>query len=464
MSGQFPKDFTWGVATASYQIEGGCNLDGKGPSIWDAFCQIPGKIANGDTGDFACDHYHRFAEDVDLMRQLGIPAYRFSLAWSRILPTGRLKDGVNEAGVRFYSDLIDRLLAAGIVPWVTLYHWDLPLALQMEEDGWLNPKIADRFADYARLCFDRFGDRVKHWITLNEPWVVSMLGYGDGIFAPGRVSTSEPYVAGHHLLRAHAKAVQIYRSEFSHQKGRIGITNNCDWREPLTDAPRDKEAAQRALDFFIGWFASPIFGEGDYPKCMRERVAGRLPRFTDAERQALKGSADFFGLNTYTTAYAAHAEGGANPLGACGNGGISSDQDVSLSVSQDWALTDNRWAVAPWGCRKLLEYVAGRYGNPEIYITENGCAYDDPVGEDGKIHDARRIEFYAAYLDACRRAIENGVNLKGYFAWSLIDNFEWASGYKFKFGLVGVDRQTMARMPKDSAYWYGDVARNNRLP
>jgi beta-galactosidase len=461
----FPDDFTWGVATAAYQIEGGHEADGKGPSIWDAFCRIPGRVARGETGDVACDHYHRFREDIAVMKELRIPAYRLSISWPRVLPSGRLADGgVNEAGVRFYSELIDALLEAGITPWVTLYHWDLPLALQTERDGWLNPDIAQDFADYARLCFDRFGDRVRHWITLNEPWVVAILGYGHGVFAPGRKSRSEPYVAAHHLLRAHAQAVAVYRNEFSHQRGRIGIANNCDWREPRTDKPQDIAAAERALDFYIGWFADPIFGHGDYPATMRERVAGRLPHFTDAEHESLRGSSDFFGLNTYTTMFAAAATGAEPPQDVHGNGGISEDQEVVLSVDPAWEKTDYHWAVVPWGCRKLLEYLDHRYDHPSIVITENGCAYDDPVRPDGNIHDNRRIRFHQRYLVACAEAVARGVNLCGYFAWSLMDNMEWAKGYELRFGLVHIDRQTLARTPKASARWYSECIASNGSP
>jgi len=225
---QFPKDFIWGSATSSYQIEGAWKTEGKGPSIWDAFCQIPGKIANGDTGDIACDHYHKMKEDVQLMKAMGLPAYRFSIAWPRILPNGR-KSSINKAGIQFYSDLIDELLANGIEPWVTLYHWDLPLALQFEEDGWLGDSISDLFADYADICFEHFGDRVKNWITINEPWVITILGHGLGTFAPGRVSNAAPYLAGHNILKAHAKAVRCYRQKYQQQQaGRIGITNNCE--------------------------------------------------------------------------------------------------------------------------------------------------------------------------------------------------------------------------------------------
>lgn len=453
----FPKDFIWGTATSAYQIEGASNSAGKGPSIWDVFVEIPGKTKNQETGKVACDHYHRFKEDIRLMKEMGVNAYRFSISWSRIMPTG--KDTVNEAGIQFYSELIDAILEAGITPWVTLYHWDLPLALQLEEDGWLGKKITDRFAAYADLCFERFGDRVKNWITINEPWVVAMLGHGQGVFAPGRVSHIEPYQAGHQLILAHAKTVQLFRTKYAHQKGQIGMSNNCDWREPLTNDPKDVLAAERALEFFLAWFADPIY-KGDYPKVMKERLGKRLPEFTEGEKGIVKGSSDFFGLNHYTTMYAAHDDNGTKQGTVYGNGGISEDQDVSLSIDPGWEVTSMHWAVVPWGCQKLLEWISHRYGHPEIYITENGCSYED-VLEGNEINDHKRVEFYRTYLEACHQAIQNGVKLKGYFAWSLMDNFEWALGYKERFGLHYVDFKTLERIPKSSAKWYMSTIANN---
>jgi len=456
---KFPTDFIWGTATSSYQIEGAATIDGKGPSIWDAFSSIPGKTSKGETGAIACDHYHKYKEDIQLMKEMGVKAYRFSIAWARLMPTG--KGEINEEGIQFYSDLIDALIEADIEPWVTLYHWDLPLALQLEEDGWLGESIPKHFAVYADLCFERFGDRVKNWITLNEPWVVAILGYGQGVFAPGRVSNSEPYLAAHQLLIAHAKAVNVYRTKYANQKGQIGITNNCDWREPLTDKPEDKEAAQRALEFFLAWFADPIY-KGDYPEVMRERLGERLPKFTTEEKQILKDSSDFFGLNHYTTMYAAHDNGDGEAGSVYGNGGISEDQDVLLSLDPNWSLTSMKWAVVPWGCRKLLEWIDERYDSPPIYITENGCAYLDEVVA-GEVDDKDRITFYKGYLEACKEAIDNGVSLKGYFAWSFMDNFEWALGYDQRFGLHYVDFETLQRIPKNSALWFKKLTALNSV-
>lgn len=455
----FPKDFVWGTATSSYQIEGAAALDGKGPSIWDAFSSIPGKTHNNETGEIACDHYHKFKEDIQLMKNMGVTAYRFSIAWARVMPTG--KETVNEEGINFYNRLIDELINAGITPWVTLYHWDLPLALQLEDDGWLGDSISDHFEKYADLCFERFGDRVKNWITLNEPWVVAILGYGQGVFAPGRVSKSEPYLAAHNLILAHAKAVNLFRNKFSNQNGKIGITNNCDWREPLTDSEEDKQAAERALEFFLAWFADPVY-KGDYPAVMKERLGDRLPEFTDDEKVMIKGTSDFFGLNHYTTMFAAQASETKKEGSIYGNGGISEDQDVDLSLDEKWNLTLMQWAVVPWGCKKLLKWIDERYDHPEIYITENGCAYADEK-INGEVNDQERLDFYKGYLEASQEAIDEGVNLKGYFAWSFMDNFEWASGYDKRFGLHYVDFETLERTPKKSALWFREVMAKNSV-
>ncbi len=456
---KFPKDFIWGTATSSYQIEGAATEDGRAWSIWDAHAHTPGRTYNNAHADVACDHYHRFREDVQLMADMGLKAYRFSISWSRVQPDGQ--GDVNPKGIQFYSDLIDELLAHGITPWVTLYHWDLPLAIQMERDGWLNPEIADMFAQYADICFGHFGDRVKHWITLNEPWVVSILGFGEGVFAPGRKSKNEPYLVAHQLLRAHGKAVLLYRKKYQAvQNGKIGITNNCDWREPLTNSRADRDAAQRSLEFFLGWFADPIY-LGDYPQAMKDRVGARLPTLTPEDIALIHGSSDFFGLNHYTGSYAADVDPNENIRNEVyGNGGIFEDQYVQLSTDPQWKTTSMNWAILPWGCRKLIEWISQRYGNPPLYITENGCALDDQL-EKGEVKDTVRKEYIESYLAACHQAIENGVNLKGYFVWSFMDNFEWALGYSKRFGIHYVDYDTLERTPKHSALWYREVIKNN---
>lgn len=459
----FPDGFLWGTATAAYQIEGATATDGRAPSTWDAFSHTPGRVDNGDTGDIACDHYNRWEEDIALMKQMGIGCYRFSISWSRVIPEG--KGEVNEKGIEFYDKLIDGLLAQGIEPWVTLFHWDLPLALQIEEDGLLNPGIKDRFVDYARLCFERFGDRVKNWITLNEPMCSSILGHGIGAHAPGRVSDTEPYVAAHNLLRSHAYIVDLYRREFQpQQEGRIGISNNCDWREPLTDSAADKEAAQRGLEFFLGWYADPVYF-GKYPDSMLERVGHKLPKFTDEEVALLRGSSDFFGLNHYTTMLTSEPDTTRKVDNEIvrGNGGIFDDQHVTLSRDESWEQTGMGWNIVPWGCRKLLEWIAERYDNPPIYITENGCAMPGEDDRETALSDSRRVAFLEGYIGECHKAIENGVNLKGYMCWSFMDNFEWAFGYSRRFGLHWVDFETGERQPKASAKWFAELAKKNGL-
>lgn len=451
---KFPSDFVWGASTSSYQIEGAWLEGGRGLSIWDAYCHGSGKVRDNETGDITCDHYHRFKDDVRLMAEIGLKAYRFSIAWPRIQPSGRGR--ANPEGLRFYSDLIDELLAHNITPWVTLYHWDLPLMLQMEYDGWLNPQLADFFADYAAICFEAFGDRVKHWLTLNEPWCSAYLGHGIGIHAPGRISRDEPYLAAHTLLRGHALAVEKYRTQFQpHQKGFISLSNNCDWREPLTASDSDKAAAQRAVEFFLGWFADPVF-KGDYPAVMRQRLGDRLPHFTDEEKVRLKGSADFFGLNHYSTMYVANAHAARE------NGGVLDDLGVIMSSDPAWKKTEMGWNIVPWGFRKTLQWIHDRYDSPRIYVTENGCAFPDEL-RDGKAVDGGRIAYLHDYLNAAHEAIENGVNLGGYFLWTLMDNFEWAEGYSKRFGIHYVDFGSGQRIPKASAKWYAEVIRRNSL-
>lgn len=446
-------EFVWGVATAAYQVEGAWQAGGKGLSIWDAFAHTPGKIRNGDTGDVACDHFHRFEEDVRLMKELGVSAYRFSIAWSRIIPDG--KGVVNPEGIAFYNRLIDCLLAHGITPWVTLYHWDLPLTLQMEDDGWLSRKTAEAFARYAKVCFEAFGDRVNHWITLNEPWCTAVLGFGIGCFAPGRMSADEPYQAAHHQLLAHGLAVQVFRA--GGYRGVIGISNNCDWREPLTDTPEDRALAQTSLEFFYGWFTDPLVF-GDYPACMRERLGNRLPAFTAAERTLLKGSTDFLGLNHYTSQFASSRPAAENAVSViAGNGGMTDDLPVSLSSDPAWEKTSMNWAVVPWGFRKLLGWIGKRYPGLSIYVTENGCSVEEPDIATAK-NDDFRCRFIQSYTDAMKQAIrEDGVDVRGYFCWAFIDNFEWAHGYSKRFGLVRCEFNTLERIPKKSFYRYRDI-------
>ena len=456
---QFPKDFIWGTATSAYQIEGAWQEEGKGPSIWDVFSHIPGKIINNDTGDIACDHYHKLEEDIQLLKNLGVNAYRFSIAWTRIQPTGYGKRNIG--GIKFYSKLIDLLLENDIEPWVTLFHWDTPAALVFEKDGWLNPEIADDFAEYARICFEEFGDRVKKWTTLNEPWVTSILGHGLGVFAPGRISDSEPYIVAHNLLRAHGKAANIYHTEFQpNQNGIIGVSNNCDWREPKTDSIEDKLAAERALEFYLAWFADPLY-KGEYPKSMVENIGNRLPQFTEEDRKLIKGSCDYFGLNHYTTMLAENDTRKNIKNGEDTFGGLNEDEKVILSADESWSKKNTMdWPIVPWGINKLLKWIDKRYDRPKIYITENGGCFNDKLN-DGKIADEERIYYLDSYIKEVGKAIKAGVNVKGYFVWSLMDNFEWASGYSQRFGLHYVNYETQERIPKESAKWYSNFIKNN---
>lgn len=438
----FPPDFQWGVASSAYQIEGSARSGGRGPSIWDSFVTIPGKIKENGTGDVACDHYNRFREDVRLMKELGVKVYRFSISWSRILPQGRGE--VNREGVAFYNRLIDELIAHDITPFVTLFHWDMPTALEFELSGFLSTESQDLFADYAEICFHEFGDRVKHWITLNEPYVYALLGYGIAIFPPDRHSNVEPYVAAHNMLLGHAKAVYRYRRKFrASQKGVIGITNNCDWREPLTNSTADIEAAQRGLEFYLGWFADPVYF-GRYPKSMVKNVGDRLPKFTNKESWLVKGSTDFFGLNHYNTKMAEY-----DPTE---KGDVTSDLQIKFTNDPNWKTTDFQWNIVPWGFRKLLIWIKERYNDPEVFVTENGCAVGGEDDVNVARNDRMRVDFYRGFINAMWEAMQAGVRVKGYFAWSILDNFEWAEGYTKRFGIVHVDFKTLKRTPKWSYY------------
>ncbi len=451
------KNFVWGAATAAYQIEGGTLEGGRGYSIWDAFCRIPGRVHAMANGDVACDSYHRVEEDVRMLKLLGVNAYRFSIAWPRIQPGGR--GAPNPEGIAYYNKLIDLLLANGITPFVTLYHWDLPLDLQMAHDGWLNREIVDDFTAYATLCFDAFGDRVKHWITLNEPWCCAVLGHGLGVFPPGRTDPDEPYLVAHHMLLAHAGAVRAFRERGS--DGVIGITNNCDWREPLTQKPEDREAAERAVEFFYAWFADPVvFGE--YPEVMRKRLGARLPEFTEEQKTLMKGSADFLGLNHYSTLYASAEKPEVDAgIGPNGNGGMSDDQEVFLSADPAWERTDMQWNILPWGFRKLLNWIADRYPGYPIYVTENGCACREPDAVSA-LDDDQRCRFLKSYTDAMFEAVRtDGVDVRGYFCWSLMDNFEWAQGYTKRLGLIRCSPDNLERVPKRSFFTYREIIRKN---
>ncbi|RPD61802.1 beta-glucosidase 1B [Lentinus tigrinus ALCF2SS1-7] len=457
---KLPSDFLWGFATASFQIEGSTTADGRGKSWWDDFAKLPGKTLDGRDGDVATDSYNRWEDDLDLLVSYGVNSYRFSIAWSRIIPLGGRNDPVNEAGIQWYSNLIDGLLKRGITPFVTLYHWDLPQALYDRYGGWLSREIIEDYVNYAKICFERFGDRVKFWLTHNEPWCVSVLGHGRGVFAPGRSSdrtrspegdsSTEPWIVGHNLILAHAYACKLYREQFKEsQDGTIGITLNGDMALPYDDSPENIAAAQHALDVAIGATClsqDPIY-LGDYPEYMKDMLGDRLPRFTPEEHAVVLGSSEFYGMNTYTT-------------NLCKAGG---DDEFQGKVEYTFTRPDGTqlgtqahcaWLQDyPEGFRALLNYLYKRYSKP-IYVTENGFAVKDenvmPLEQALADHD--RVQYFKGNTAAILAAVnEDGVDIRSYFAWSLLDNFEWADGYVTRFGLTYVDYDTQKRYPKDSA-------------
>ena len=437
----FPADFLWGAATSAYQIEGSPLADGAGPSIWHEFAHTPGRVCNDDTGDVACDHYHRYREDIELMRALGLNTYRFSVSWSRVLPEGRGR--VNRRGLDFYERLVDALLERGIQPMLTLYHWDLPAALD-RLGGWLNPDSAHWFADYAQTLFRALDDRVKLWVTLNEPWVVVDGGYLHGVLAPGQRNPYAAPVATHHLLRAHATAVQAYRAVGRHQ---IGLVVNLEPKYPDRETAEDLNATMRADAYVNRYYLDPVF-LGNYPPELAEIFGVAWPPFPDADFDFIRQPLDFLGINYYSRQVVRHAPENW-PLQTRG---VRQDR-------QTHTLLD--WEVYPQGLTDILEWVASRYGPLPLYITENGAAFRDEVSADGQVHDLRRIAYLREYFTQARLAMDDGVDLRGYFVWSLLDNFEWANGNSKRFGLIHVDYATQQRTLKDSAKWYAQVIARN---
>ncbi|KXJ90360.1 glycoside hydrolase superfamily [Microdochium bolleyi] len=468
MPPSLPPDFQLGFATASYQIEGAVATDGRGPSIWDTFShQTPTRTKNAN-GDIACDHYNRLDEDLDLLKQYGADAYRFSISWSRVIPDGGRDDPVNEAGVDFYNRVIDGCLRRGITPWATLYHWDLPQALHDRYGGWLDVEQSQLdFERYARLCFERFGDRVKNWITLNEPWIVSIFGYATGINAPGRATkninpqasdgdtTTEPWIVGKALIMSHARATAAYNRDFRQvQRGQIGISLNGDYYEPWDPAdPRDTEAAERRMQFHIGWFANPIFLQQDYPACMRVRLKDRLPAFSAADMELLRAAeCDFYGMNYYTSQYARHRATPPLDTDFIGNLDELQSNKAGDPVGTESGLPWLRSCPALF--RKHLARTHRLYGKP-IYITENGCPCpgEEAMTREQSVDDGYRQEYFRDHLDAIGRAVgEDGAVVAGYFAWSLMDNLEWSDGYGPRFGVTFTDYETLERTPKRSAF------------
>ncbi len=444
----FPADFLWGTGTAAYQVEGAYNVDGRGPSMWDTFVKIPGKIANGDTGDVACDHYHRYKEDVKLMKDLGLKSYRYSISWSRVLPEGTGK--VNPKGIEFYQNLTNELLANGIEPAVTLYHWDLPDTLS-QKGGWMNADTAVAFGEFADIMFEALGDKVKLWFTLNEPWTTSIAGYGNGGQAPGLKDMAKgPYISGHNQLLAHAAAAKIYKQKYqAAQGGKIGAVLSTEWKEPLCrESVPDQEAAERSLVWYLAWFADPIF-KGDYPAEMKARVGDRLPEFTEAQKADLKGSADFFAINNYATNLI------QGPTEKIDPDNYFSDLNGWIMMDPKWAKGDASWlSIVPWGLRRLLRWVKERYDDPIVYVTENGVSIpgESKMSLKDALDDQERVTYLKDYLSEVWKAMKyDNVKVAGYFHWSLLDNFEWSDGYKVRFGLVHVDYKNQKRTPKESA-------------
>ncbi len=434
----FPRDFLLGAATAAYQIEGGTREEGRGTSIWDTFSHIPGKTYEGHTGDVASDHYHRWRADVELMAQLNLEAYRFSIAWPRVLPQGFGK--INARGLDFYDNLVDALLNKGIKPFITLYHWDLPQALQ-DKGGWVNRDLIGYFTDYAVAVVKRLGDRVQHWITFNEPWVFTFMGHFTGEHAPGLHDLKAAVRATHHVLLAHGAADEAIRA-YSAASPQVGITLNIPHSEPATDKNADIDAARRFDGYLNRWFLDPLF-RGQYPKDMLEIFGDYLPKNGMEELHNLPKNLDFLGVNFYTRHLVKHQDN-TPPINAV------------IYEPEGARYTEMGWEICSDAFYQTLMRVHRDYHPPAVYITENGAAFPD-VLQDNTVNDEDRIAFLQEYTFAAHRAMQEGVPLKGYFVWSLLDNFEWAHGYSKRFGIVYVDYKTQKRIIKNSGYWYRDM-------
>ncbi|KAI3718743.1 hypothetical protein L6452_19625 [Arctium lappa] len=471
-SSAFPRNFLFGTASSSYQFEGAYLTDGKGLSNWDIFSHKPGNIADGSNGDIAVDHYHLYLDDIELMEYIGLNTYRFSISWARILPKGRFGT-LNMAGIRHYDNLINALIGKGIQPFVSLTHYDIPQELEDRYGGWLSPQVRQDFAYYAHICFKYYGDRVKYWITFNEPNVVAIRGYRSGIYPPARCSGSygncssgdserEPFIVAHNMILSHAAAVDIYRTKYQEkQKGSIGIVMNAVWYEPISNSSQDRLAAQRAQSFYMNWFLDPIIF-GKYPEEMKDILGSLLPDFSyDYLKKLKNGLLDFIGINHYTSFYAKdclhstceQGPGVSKTEGYYLRTALKNNVLIGESSAVDWLY------VYPEGMEKMVTYLKNRYNNTPMFITENGFGMLNRP--DSRInYDDKRVEYMKSYLDALLSAIRKGADVRGYFAWSLLDNFEWLSGYTIRFGLYHVDYETLTRTPKLSAKWYKQFISN----
>ncbi|KAL5720900.1 beta-glucosidase [Ranunculus cassubicifolius] len=465
----FPENFTFGTSSAAYQFEGAYNEDGRGPSIWDTYThRHPERIRDGSNGDVAVNQYHSYKEDVALLKDLGLDAYRFSISWSRVLPNGKLSGGVNKKGIQYYNKLINEILSKGMQPFVTIFHFDVPQYLEDEYGGFLSSRIVLDFQDYTELCYKEFGDRVKHWIVLNEPMTLSNDGYNMGTHAPGRCSKTignctagdsgtEPYITAHNLLLSHAAAVKIYKEKYQAvQKGKIGISLNSQSMVPYTQSKADRDAAQRAIDFMYGWFLHPMT-YGKYPDSMRSHVGTRLPRFTKEQSNMLIGSYDFIGLNYYTSTYIKDNKNVDDNVPPS----YSTDMRTTVATEKNGVPIGPKGAsdwmfVYPRGILDVLLYTKENYKNPTIYITENGVdeLNDENLSLEEALSDDFRTNYLHDHLSFVLRAIKEGVDVRGYFVWSFLDNFEWAEGYTSRFGITYVDYKTLKRYPKNSYKWF----------
>ena len=441
----FPKDFLWGVSTSAYQIEGAVKEDGRGTTIWDTFSYTKGKVLNGDTGDVACDHYHRYKEDIRLMKELGLQVYHFSSAWTRILPDGKGK--VNQAGIDFYSRLVDEVLEQGMQAWLTLYHWELPQVLH-DEGGWTSRDTGDYFVEYANIMYKALGDRVSYWLTHNEPWVISYLGYGEGIHAPGIQDWKQAIQVSHNLLVSHGKAVEAFRSY--NYPSKIGLNPNLYPVYTETDSPEDKEAGKRYFEYQNTWFLQALL-QGSYPDRLwnyyEER--GLAPQVGQDDMQTIQQKIDFLGVNYYSRIRVRYKQG--------------QWLDAEMALEPGSPRTDMDWEIFPQGLYEILKHIHTTYPSIDLYITENGAACKDFISSDGAVHDNDRIDFLREHFKNGWKAIQEGVALKGHLVWSFLDNFEWSYGYSKRFGMVYVDYKTQKRTLKDSAFFFQKVIENNGL-